>query len=266
MGEGCAWLDPGALRARCAGIAAPDTLGALASPHELRVESRDVLPRLAVWLAEAHGVAFRFGAAALAVEPPVVRTSQGQVEARRAVICPGDDFASLHPERLAPFALTRCRLSMLRLAAPGFRLPAGVMSDLGLARYAGYAALPEAQALRRRLEAEQPRHLANGVHLIAVQSADGSLVVGDSHHYDAAPTPFAPAEAEVLILDEFQRATGLEPPPVIERWTGTYAVASDRTYLVDALSDDVRLVLVTAGCGASIGFGLAETVIDGLLG
>jgi glycine/D-amino acid oxidase-like deaminating enzyme len=181
------------------------------------------------------------------------------------VICPGDDFVSLCPERLAPFGLTRCRLSMLRLASPGFRLPAGVMSDLGLVRYAGYAALPQAEALRRRLAEEQPRHLASGVHLIAVQSADGSLVVGDSHCYGEAPPPFAPAEAESLILDEFQRGTGLAAPPVIERWTGTYAVAADRTYVVDAPADDVRLVMVTAGCGASIGFGLAETVISALL-
>ena len=192
-------------------------------------------------------------------------TSRGPVRARFVVVCPGDDFASLYPDRLAPFDLTRCRLSMLRLASPGFALPGGVMSDLGLVRYAGYAALPEAEALRTRLQAEQPRHLANGVHLIAVQSADGSLVVGDSHHYGEAPSPFAPAEAEALILDEFQRATGLAPPPVIERWTGTYAVASDRTWLIDAPADDVRLVMVTTGCGASIGFGLAEAVINPLL-
>jgi len=265
MGEGCELLDAPALRRLHPRIAAQESLGALVSQHELRVESRTALPRLASWLAAAHGVDFRFGVAALAVEPPVISTSRGPIRARRAVVCPGDDFASLYPERLAPFALTRCRLSMLRLADPGFRLPGGVMSDLGLVRYAGYAALPEAEALRRRLEAEQLRHLQNGVHLIAVQSADGTLVVGDSHHYGEAPSPFAPAEAEALILDELRLATGLAPPPVVERWTGTYAVADGRTLLVDAPSEDVRLVLVTAGCGASIGFALAEAVVGALL-
>ncbi|HEY1427590.1 MAG TPA: TIGR03364 family FAD-dependent oxidoreductase [Caulobacteraceae bacterium] len=265
MGEACELMDAPALRRRHPQIAAQDSLGALASPHELRVESRTALPALAAWLAEAHGVVFRFGAAVLGVEPPLIATSRGPIHARRAVVCPGDDFSGLYPERLASYALTRCRLSMLRLADPGFRLPAGVMSDLGLVRYAGYAALPEAEALRRRLEAEQLRHLQNGVHLIAVQSADGTLVVGDSHHYGEAPTPFAPAEAEALIVDELRRTTGFEPPPVVARWTGTYAVAADRTYLVDAPADDVRLVMVTAGCGASIGLALAEDVIAGLL-
>jgi FAD dependent oxidoreductase TIGR03364 len=261
MGEGCSRWDAAALRQRHPQIAAPDTLGALFSPHELRVESRLALPRLAAWLAAAHGVDFVMGAAVHDVAPKMIKTSRGPVRAERAIVCPGDDLASLFPDWLAAFHLQRCRLSMLRLASPGFSWPAGVMSDLGLSRYEGYAALPEARALKRRLEAEQPRHFANGVHLIAVQSADGSLVVGDSHHYGDLPDPFAPAEAEALILDEFQRATGLAPPPVIERWTGTYAVAKDRTYLCEAVGEDVRLVVVTAGCGASISFGLAEQTI-----
>jgi FAD dependent oxidoreductase TIGR03364 len=261
MGEGCGLLDAAALRSSHPHIAAPDTLGALVSPHELRVESRLALPRLAAWLAEAHGVDFVMGAAVREVAPRVIKTSRGPVRAERAIVCPGDDFVSLFPDWLAAFSLQRCRLSMLRLAAPDFAWPAGVMSDLGLTRYQGYAALTEARALKRRLEAEQPRHLEHGVHLIAVQSADGSLVVGDSHHYSDLPDPFAPAEAEALILDEFQRATGLAPPPVVERWTGTYAVAKDRTYLCEAVSEEVRLVMVTAGCGASISFGLAEQTI-----
>ena len=87
-------------------------------------------------------------------------------------------------------AITRCKLHMLRVRPDrAGALKAAIMSDLGLARYHGYAALPAADALKRRLDAEQPEHRSNGVHLIAVQSADGSLVVGDSHHYGPDPDP-----------------------------------------------------------------------------
>jgi FAD dependent oxidoreductase TIGR03364 len=264
MGAGCALLDAAELVARHPRVAGPDTLGALFSPHELRVESPTALPRLAAWLAETLGVEFRFETAALSIEPPRIATSRGPLRAEAVVVCPGDDFASLLPDRIEPYGLKRCRLSMLRLADPGFRLPAGVMSDLGLTRYRGYADLPEAEPLRARLAREQPEHLAHGVHLIAVQSADGSLVVGDSHHYDDLPTPFAPAAAEACILDEFARATGLAPPPVLERWTGCYAVAADRSFLIDAPSADVRLVMVTSGTGASTAFGIAETTLGDL--
>ena len=99
------------------------------------------------------------------------------------------------------------------------------MSDLGLMRVAGATPLPQAGPLRARLEAEQPAQLEHGVHLIVVQSADGSLVVGDSHHYASTPDPFAHEVVDRLILDEFEAVFGRAAPPVVERWTGTYASA-----------------------------------------
>ena len=266
MGEDCELIGPAELRRRYPSLPATTALGALVSPHELRVESPAAIPRLKDWLGRKHGVDFRMSEAVLAVEPPVIFTSRGEVRAERAVVCPGDDFSGLYADRIDGFGLERCRLSMLQLSSPGLPWPAGVMSDLGLARYRGFADLPEADPLRRRLEAEQPRHLAHGVHLIAVQNGDGSLVVGDSHHYGALPPPLAPAEAEALILGEFQQATGLPPPPVLARWTGTYAVAKDRCYLIDAPSPRARLVIVTSGTGASTAFAIAEQTIAELFG
>ena len=142
-----------------------------------------------------------------------------------------------------------------------------VMSDLGLVRYLGYAELPEAAALKQRLMVEQGAQLEHGVHLIVAQGADGGLIVGDSHHYGDLPPPFAPAGAEEDILDEFTRAFGHAPPPVIERWTGVYSVPAEgdsRTFLIETPEPHVRLVIVTSGTGASTGFGIAERVIADL--
>ncbi len=264
MGEGCHWLDAAQLRKAHPEIAAHDAVGALVSSHELRVESRTALPKLVAWLKATHDVTFLTETAVYSVAPPRLETSRGPVEAAAAIVCPGDDFSTLFPDRIAAYRPRRCRLSMLRLASPGIRMPAPLMSDLSLMRYAGYAELPEAEPLRRRLAAEQPTHVAHGVHLIAVQSADGSLVVGDSHHYDDLPPPFAPAEAEDCILNEFAQATGMSPPSVTERWVGTYAVADGRNYFVDAPAQDVRLAIVTSGTGASTGFAIAEQTIADL--
>lgn len=264
MGDGCRAFSASQFRDGCAGLGGADLLGALYSPHELRVESRDAIPLLTAYLAEQHGVTFLTQTAVHAAAPPWLETSRGVVEAGAVVVCPGDDFATLYPERIAAYGLTRCRLSMLKLADPGYRLPAALMSDLSLVRYRGYGDLPEARALEAKLRAEQPRHFANGVHLIVAQGADGSLIVGDSHHYADLPPPFAPASAEDDILSEYARALGGPAPPVVERWTGTYAVAADRTYLIDTTAPDVRLVMVTSGTGASTGFGIAERVIADL--
>ena len=266
MAAGCRLLSPGELRAIQPELATSSVLAALWSPHELRVESREAIPQMAAWLGERHQVRFLRRTAALRVETSCIVTAHGEVRAEAIVVCPGDDLVSLFPDRIAALGLTRCRLQMLRLEDPGFTLSAGVMSDLGLVRYAGYAALPETAALAACLDAEQPQHLRHGVHLIVVQSADGSLVVGDSHHYGTTPSPFASDAVDRLILDEFEAVFGRRAPSVIERWTGTYASAVDVNVVLDAPMPGVRLAMVTTGAGASIGFALGEEVVADLFG
>jgi glycine/D-amino acid oxidase-like deaminating enzyme len=121
MGEGCARLVPDAFRALSGGLGGPD--GVLHIPHELRVESRAAIPALAAWLESGLGVTFLNETVAFEAAPPRLRTSRGVVEAGAVVVCPGDDFVTVYPEPIAGFGLRRCRLSMLKLADPGLRLP-----------------------------------------------------------------------------------------------------------------------------------------------
>ncbi len=97
-----------------------------------------------------------------------------------------------------------------------------------------------------------------------VQSADGSLVVGDSHLYDPTPAPFAQDAVDRLILDEMEAVLDLGAWRVVERWLGTYASAPDRWRLTDAPDAATRIVIVTAGCGASTAFAIGEETIAGL--
>jgi glycine/D-amino acid oxidase-like deaminating enzyme len=138
------------------------------------------------------------------------------------------------------------------------------MSDLSLVRYLGYAALPEAEALKSRLVQEEAEALDWGIHLIVVQSADGSLVVGDSHEYGPTPDPFGRTSIDAAMLRQYEAVLG-QAPPVIERWTGTYASAPGHS-IVRTPMPGVRLVVVTSGTGASTGFALAEDVVNDLLG
>jgi len=263
MGRGCRRLT----RAEALEFApvSERVTAALHSPLEFRVESKTAIPRLAAWLAETHGVDFRWLTEVHAVETPKVHTSAGLIEAETVILCPGDDYSGPFADRLAAYGLTRCKLQMLRVM-PTRRPPLGaaVMSDLGLARYLGYAELPEAQALQTLLDAEQPSHRSNGVHLIVVQSADGSLVVGDSHHYAATPDPFSSTLVDQLMLGEMEAALDLGPYAVTERWLGTYASAPDRWRLTDAPDDATRLCIVTAGCGASTSFAIGEETLAAL--
>jgi len=244
-------------------LALANASAVLHSPHELRVESRDAIPRLAAWLARALGVQFRFGEAVLEVDAPRVRTSRALLNAERIVVCTGAEIHGLAAPALQGHPLQLCQLQMMRIEPhAGFKLPGAVMSDLSLVRYGGYAALPEAEALRRELEDDEAASAAllHGIHLIAVQSADGSLVVGDSHHYGDALPPFARDEVDALILDELRATLTLEQARVRERWVGTYPTSPHDDCVIETLGDAVRVVVVTSGTGASTAFGIAEDV------
>jgi FAD dependent oxidoreductase TIGR03364 len=256
IGEGCRMLHG-------ADLPAPlrrDLVAAMHSPHELRVEPRTAIPALAAWLAAEHGVRILWSTAVRGVEPGVLDTTAGRIAAARIVVCPGTDLVTLFGAAIARRQTTLCKLHMLRVAAPGFTLPAAVMSDLGLVRYLGYADSPSLAALRARLEAEQAAELADGIHLIAVQSADGSLVVGDSHHYGAAHDPFQPEAVDALILRELSAVLDLPDPRVTERWIGIYP-SGPETAFHETVMPGVQLVMVTSGTGMSTAFALAEDVL-----
>ncbi|CAN5273750.1 TIGR03364 family FAD-dependent oxidoreductase [soil metagenome] len=268
MGEGCTRLTAGQALAHVPCLRPEAAAVSLYSPHEVRVESRQALPLVARWLAERHGVDFRWNTSIVAVEAPrLISADGGIIEAPAVIVCPGDDYTALFPERIAAYGVTRCKLQMMRVrpAAP-VALKTAIMSDLGLGRYLGYAELPEAEPLKRRLDAEMAAQRENGIHLIVTQSADGSLVVGDSHHYATTPDPFGSAAVDRLILEEFDAVLDLPGRSVSERWIGTYASSSHRWRFTDKPSDAVRIVIVTAGCGASTAFGIGEETIDDLYG
>jgi FAD dependent oxidoreductase TIGR03364 len=235
----------------------------LYSPHEMRVESRTAIGQLTRWLAEAMGVTFRFSEAVLEVATPRVRTARATLFAERVAVCTNTDLNGLFAERLTPHRLRLCQLHMLRVRPEaGLKLPGSVMMDLSLVRYHGYSQLPAAAALRAQLDAEEGESLAHGIHLIVVQSADGSLVVGDSHHYGPVLEPFADQRVDELILQHLRSTLRLKEAAVTERWVGTYPSSASTDCLIDQPDAATRLVLVTSGTGASTAFGIAEEVFN----
>lgn len=264
MGAGCELIDTAEAARRAPVLQLDGAQAVLYSPHEMRVESRTAIGLLARWLSDAMGVVFRFSEAVLEVATPRVRTSRGVLHGERVAVCTNTDLNGLFAERLTPHKLRLCLLHMLRVQPePGFQLPGSVMADLSLVRYHGYSKLPEAAPLLEQIQREEGESLDNGIHLIVVQSADGSLVVGDSHHYGDAPEPFADQRVDELILEHLHKTLKLQECRATERWVGIYPSSASTDCLIDAPDDATRLVLVTSGTGASTAFGIAEDVFAG---
>ncbi len=267
QGEACELHDAIQARRRWPMLAA-GLSGALWSPYELRVDAREALPKLAAWLAQAHGVEFRWDVTIAGFEGTRLAHAEGTIEAGAVVLATGEGIRALAPELARRARLRSCRLQMLRTVAQpsSFQLGAVLMSDLSLVRYEGFAALRPAKALRERLEAEVPQSLARGVHLIVSQGSDGSLVVGDSHDYGDGASPFSSEFVEALILDELDAVLDVPRPGIAERWMGSYPVADGGPVLSERLGERVQAVLVSGGTGMSTAFALGEETLAGLFG
>lgn len=236
----------------------------LYSPHELRIESKDAIGKLSRWLHKSHGVDFFYNTSVQQIDLPKVYTSQGKFKAKKVVVCPGHDLTSLYPEAIKKAKAQLCTLQMQRISpAIPFKMKSALMSDLSLARYAGFAQLEEGKKLAKLLDKEQPKYRAEGIHLIIVQSADGSLVVGDSHHYDEVEKPFGCEHIDGLIQQEMQRMINIPEFEVQQRWLGVYASAKKPVFSYKP-EKNVCIGMVTGGTGASTSFAFAEELLESL--
>lgn len=238
---------------------------ALLSPHELRFEPRSTLSRL-VAHARDLGVILRFNTPVVKVETGGVTVNRNEhIRAGSVLVCTGARLGQLMPLSFGDKVFSVTKLHMMRIhpgpAAPVLHVPA--ISDLTLARYPGFRALPEADTLHDRLLTEQADMLADGIHIIAVRNADGTLVVGDSHHACDGPVadPFQPDEVDSRILRAADRFLALGNARVVERWVGAYPKDSKGDWLIDEVEDGVWLAGVLGGKGMTLSFGFAEKVL-----
>ena len=266
MGQACKLHTAQAAQELAPWLNTEGAQAAIYSPHELRVESRTALPKLAQWLCQSCGVDFYWGQQAIHLEEGQLWTTDTHLRAPHIVLCPGNPLHGLAKpwlDRAGITGLHLSRLQMLRVRPTRpLTMDSAVMSDLSLVRYRGYADLPEAQSLKAQLEQAHGPSLAHGIHLIAVQSADGSLVVGDSHHDERACEPFASETVDHLILMHLGAAVKLGEFEVVERWIGHYPTGYAHDSLVLAPLEGLRVVAVTSGTGASTAFGIAQDVMN----
>jgi D-hydroxyproline dehydrogenase subunit beta len=242
----------------------PAVIGGALLPLDMRVDPRRAAPELAAWLA-AEGVALHHGERVLRTADGIVETIRGTYRADRVVACPGTGITGLFPEIADRIRITRCTLAMALVERPQ-RLPEHVamLTGTSLARYDGFAAMPGAAALRRELEQREPELLACTANLMVTGIPEG-LLIGDSHAYDDSPAPFLDEDVSALLLRKASSLLGLQEPRVLQRWLGCYSDAPGTTLVIEHPDPATTVAVVTSGIGMTLGFGVAERVLDQVL-
>ncbi|KJK47866.1 oxidoreductase [Lentzea aerocolonigenes] len=231
-------------------------------PLDIRVNPREAVHSIAALLA-SRGVTFLWSTNVLTVEPGLVRTSRGEIACRAAVVAVGHDVDRFFPDIAEERQIQRCRLRMLRVAHGGVIDPA-VLTGFSMLRYEAFARCPSTQLVRERLSHDHPELVEAGLNLMFTQLPDGSLTIGDTHHYSRTVDPYRPEDLDDLVLTETARLLGVPSLHVLERWRGVYASAPE-PFLTATPAPRVRAVSVTSGIGMTTALGLAPAVLDDLL-
>ena len=263
QGYSCEWQEPGEILRRSAAIQPAGLRGGLWSPTEITVDPRRIVAGLPDYL-RSLGVEFRFGEPVRRIDLPTVETATEQWQVDAAIVCSGEDFETLVPEVFADSGLTRCKLQMMRTAPQpaGWQLGPALAAGLTLRFYKAFHICSALAPLKERVAREMPEYDRWAIHVLASQTEDGAITLGDSHEYGACPDIFDKPEIDDLILKEAATFLRLPDPRIAQRWNGTYAIHPNKPFLEAEPAPGVRVVTAPGGSGMTLSFGLAESVIS----
>jgi len=260
--SGCAMLTAHQALQRSPGLRAEGLRAALWSPGEVCVDPRQIGAELWRHLVDAHAVDIEFDCAVTAWERPRVLAGGREWRAERLLVCPGDDLQTLFPGALSAAGLLRCKLQMLRAAAPPNRWRLGPMLAAGLTlrHYQAFAACPSLPQMVARFDRDLPEYGRFGIHVMVSQHGTGELTIGDSHEYGDAIAPFDRPAIDTLVL---RYLAGFFSPPleITARWHGTYVKHPHDEWVVLHPAPGATVVTGVGGAGMTLSFGLAERVV-----
>jgi FAD dependent oxidoreductase TIGR03364 len=249
------------------GINPDGLLGALRSEDEVIIDPREGIKNLPPFLSEKFGINFIWGTAITKVESNTAYSGLNSYAADLICICSGADFETLFPELFKQQPIQKTKLQMMRFKHkdPSFKIGASVCGGLSLLHYKSFAASTAQEQLRKKIEAEMPEYLKNGIHVMVSQNNEGELTVGDSHEYGLDFDPFDRVEINTLILDYLKKFMHIDQWEMIQSWNGVYPIMMNgATDLYLNPAPGIHILNGIGGHGMTMSFGFAEEIINTL--
>ncbi|MHB1179783.1 MAG: TIGR03364 family FAD-dependent oxidoreductase [Daejeonella sp.] len=263
----CSILSPRETLQKSPGVNPKNLKGALWSPEEMIIESREAIAQVTAYLAE-KGVEFFFNTAISRVEQTKVYSGNRVWQAGEIFVCSGADFETLYPEIFLAANITKCKLQMMRLVSQpeNWRIGPSLCGGLSMIHYPGFKIAPSLEALERRYYREFADYLKWGIHVMVSQNGNGELTIGDSHEYGLVHDPFDKELINKLIIDYLKTFASFKKWELIQSWNGIYPkMMNGQTELILSPLEGITIINALGGNGMTLSFGLAEQLISGQL-
>lgn len=230
---------------------------------DIRINPRTTVHRLAEWVQTQPGCHIHWATSYLhhthTPHNVLVHTSVTPVQAHKLLICVGSDLDYLHPTTATQHNVTRCRLNMTRVATPGnVTIHPAVLTGTSMTRYGAFTEQPGGPDLLAHTRNTRQHLLDIGANVMCTQAPDGTLLVGDTHHYGNVAPAFMTEQHTNAVLNDLADVLGAPTLTVLERWQGVYAYSRNHTVLRHRIDDRTESITVTAGVGMTLSFGIAH--------
>ncbi|WP_219619228.1 TIGR03364 family FAD-dependent oxidoreductase [Brevibacterium ravenspurgense] len=251
--------------ARAVGTSKTTAVGGAHLPLDLRVDPREAAPALAAWLKEHRAVEFLYRTRVLTVEDGEVLTTRGSFTAGHVIVCAGHLLPGLFPGLAEDAQMRECSLAMTLATAPDhFTANSAMLSGTSLLRYDAFSETQAAEDLRAHMQEHAPGLVDISANVMFTRRPDGTVIIGDSHHYATSVEPFVREETSRLLLKEAAGLLGVDSLNIRERWQGVYASSPVRPLIVEELDSKTTAITVATGIGMTISFGLADRTLTQL--
>jgi D-hydroxyproline dehydrogenase subunit beta len=270
----CAFLDKQEALSRYTFISESYCTGALLFHDDLTLDPRQMLKKFIPYLTQTLPVEYRPDTNIIAVESSgqycVVRDTLGNAYmADRVIVCSGADYRTLFPDHFRTSGLQICKLQMMQtVPLPLSYLPHSILSGLSIQRYPAFKSCPSYSHLSEQPVDEEIR--AFGIHLLFKQSADGSVIIGDSHEYRDWQEIHSLEEStssaiNAAILTYAKKMLRLPSWNIQKMWNGYYLIHSQQGIYTATIDDRIHFVTGIGGKGMSTGPGYARQSVAKLL-
>lgn len=243
-------------------------LGGLFFAQEVSAESRTMIHQLHEYMREQLPVTFFYKTPVTAIEDlgnhvEITSAQETTIRAIRAVICNGRDFKLLYPDVFNASNIEVCKLNMMATRPiPQVALPGNILTGLTIRRYESFKVLQGFASLD--MSEVNQEAVANGIHVLFKQRVDGSIVIGDSHHYaNAAAADELGFDVDIqvtqIILDEAKKILNLPSWELASTWNGYYAQMKGNEEIFEhSPSQNVYISTAIGGKGMTASAGYAR--------
>jgi FAD dependent oxidoreductase TIGR03364 len=237
-------------------------------PEEVTVEPRTMIYRLQEFMIQNMGLKLIPNTTIVNCESTsngvsLLSAANESFLAKKVIICNGSEFKNLFPTLFNESDLVVSKLQMMQTKPQkNYTLDGSILTGLSIRRYEAFYECPSFKAIKGN---EDPDTLERkwGVHILFKQAADGSVILGDSHHYaDAKNIDDLGFDLDMdidnFMIHEAKKIIDLPNYEIQNRWYGRYSQCKNKDIFEHTIGDNIHIITGIGGKGMTGSGGFAK--------